>query len=183
MPVAAEAAVSDFADEYAQCADYRNRSVKVQPLTSDRNALVDQLEVMTPIRMTNIALALEFGWHLVAPNEPYGDLEDYNTPDNIKAIVLLTDGKQTVGGYGPGNSFNIAQADQNTETLCEGAKAKGVIIFTIAFNLQSNGAVRQMLQNCASQSDYFLDAGDNDQLASVFQLITAKLGRLAHLSR
>lgn len=181
--VASEIAQSDFADDNAQCADYRNRGVRILPLTTDRQAIINQLNSMTPIKMTNIALALEFGWHLVSPNEPFADVKEYDAPDNVKAIVLLTDGKQTVGGYGPGNSFNNAQADQNTEALCEGIKDKGVIVFTVAFDLQNNGAVKQMLKNCASAPDYFLEADGNAQLSSAFEAIVGKLGRQVHLSK
>ncbi len=173
--VQSEKSQSDFANVSPQCADYRDRSVQIQPLTTDKTLLVGQLNVMTPIKMTNIALALEHGWHMVSPNEPFVEGVSYGTKDMLKAIVLLSDGTQTVGGYGPGNSFNNAQADQNTRDLCDGIKAKGIILMTVAFDLANNGTAYQLLSKCASGSEYFFDAQTNAELAAAFKNIATKL--------
>ncbi len=164
-----EIVVSDFASVDPQCANYRDKDVRVRPLTTDYASLIGQLEFMTPIQLTNIALGLEFGWHILTPNAPYmeGEVPD---DDVIKAIVLLTDGRQTVGGFGPSDSFNIGRADQNTEALCASIKDDDILLITVAFDLNHVGT-RDRLRDCASETEFFFEADTNSELVSVFHTI------------
>lgn len=180
--VKTEITQSDFANQDVQCSIYRDRSIKVTPLTADRGVLIKQLQAMTPVKMTNIALGLEFGWHLVSSNEPYIDGASYAAKDKKKIVVLLTDGKQTVGGYGPGNSFNIQKANENTASLCQSMKAKEITVFTIAFDLSSQPQVKKMLRTCATSATHFMNAAQNNQLATVFDCILAQL-RVVRLTK
>ena len=182
LKLSSEITASDFAASNPQCSDYLAKGVKVLPLTSDRAVLTDQLESMTPLKLTNIALAMEFGFHMLAPSEPYSDAENYDAAENIKTVVLLTDGAQTVGGYGSGNSFNIAQADNNTAEICANMKAVGIKVFTVAFDLSGKTSVKKLLKDCASGADYFMTADEDDQLAEAFKAIVGKLGQQVHLA-
>lgn len=175
-----EAAVSDFASSSPQCAVYRDRNIVVTPLTSDASALTTQLNAMTPVRLTNIALGLEMGWHLVSNNQPFTQGAPYGNRQLKKFIVLLTDGAQTVGGWGPGGAHSIAQADMNTEALCSAIKAKGITMITVAFDL-ADAATRTRLQNCASGPELYFDAATNTDLATAFENITSALITPVHL--
>ena len=170
-----EAVVSDFAADNPKCAVYSSKKLVVKPLTTNSTALVSQLAGMTPVRLTNIALGLEMGWHVVTDNAPHTVGSAYTDPKVKKVIVLLSDGAQTVGGWGPTGNFSVSQADQNTAALCTAIKAKGIRLITVAYDLASNTAARTLLQNCASSADDFFDAGNASQLASVFDAITGAL--------
>lgn len=175
-----EALATDFASVSPKCAVYRDRSIITMPLTTDYAALIAQLSAMTPVRLTNIALGLEMGWHVISSNEPFIDGTAYGNRTVKKFVVLLTDGAQTVGGWGPGNSFSIGQADRNTEALCAAIKAKDVTMITVAFDL-NDAATKNRLQNCASGPNFFFDAATNTDLVTAFEDITAQLFVPVHL--
>lgn len=172
IDIDAEAAVSDFATDTPQCAAYSDRSLLVRPLTTDMESLKTQLNAMRPLKLTDIALGVEMGWHLLSPNVPFGNGVAYDDPETRKILVVLTDGAQTVGGFGPSGEFSIARADTNTEELCTAIKAAGIRVITVAFDLDDNAA-KQRLEDCASHpSKDFYDAATASELASAFEKIT-----------
>jgi Flp pilus assembly protein TadG len=176
-----EALTSDFAASSPKCAAYRDRNLLVTPLTTNQTALINQLNLMAPIRLTNISLGLEMGWHLLSRNAPRTEGVAYGDDATRKVIVLLTDGRQTVGGWGAGGAFSNGQADQNTVELCTGIKAKDVTVITVAFDLNDN-ATKQRLQNCASGPEYFFSAATNTDLATAFKKITETFYVPVHLT-
>lgn len=169
----AEAVTSDFASNTPQCAAYRDRNLLVRPLTSDYQQLLDQLSIMRPLKLTDISFGLQMGWHVLSPNQPFVQGVDYDDEEVEKTIVLLTDGAQTVGGFGPSNNFSVSQANDNTRESCDRIKAKGVRIITVAFDLDDQAA-KAMLQACATDpSNDFFDATNADGLVDAFAEITA----------
>ena len=177
-----EAIVSDFSANNPQCLAYQDRQLLTQPLTNDRSALVMKLNAMTPVRLTNIALGLEYGWHMISPNAPFTSAGSYGSEDVRKAIVMLTDGRQTVGGFGSGGSFSVSQAETNTEELCSAIKARDVLMVTVAFDLR-DAMTKNRLRKCATKPKYFYDAATKRELADAFQEITAELAGAIRLVR
>jgi Flp pilus assembly protein TadG len=172
---------SDVTSIDALCQEYGARGLKLQPLTNDLRSLATALRAMRPVRMTNIALGLELGWHALTPEVPFPGAKPYGGR-NVKMVVLLSDGEQTSPGHGPGQSFNIAQADRNTAELCGHMKSKGIRIATVAFQLESLKAKR-LLQECASSADLYFDAQSNSDLSPIFDQIGAQLNNVARLTR
>ena len=146
------------------CTPYAPKSLTVRPISDDHAGVITQLENMTPNAWTHIALGFSFGWQLVAPNGLFGDVAEYNDDETMKVIVLLTDGRQTEPGFGPGSSRNVSRGEANLEELCENAKAKNVTVVTVAFDLQHQ-ATEDRLRNCSSDPDkYFFVADDGADL-------------------
>lgn len=172
---------SDFASADSQCGDYRDRDVIARPLTTNFSSLISQLNSMRPVRLTNIALALEFGWHMMTTNQPYDEAKPADGR-LVKAIVLLTDGSQTVGGFGPGGSFGIDRANRNTEALCGAVKDDEILLITVAFDLDDT-ATRNRLRDCASSTEYYFEAETNTNLALVFRDIAAMFRDPVRLAR
>ncbi len=112
---------------YKDCGNYTTRSLVVSPLSDDHQGTLDQLADMYPYSGTHIALGLEFGWHVISPNAPWSEGVAYGDDETAKVIVLLTDGRQTVSGYGPGGSKSTSKAEKNLEDTCEAIKANDVI--------------------------------------------------------
>ncbi|MGA7324744.1 MAG: TadE/TadG family type IV pilus assembly protein [Rhodomicrobium sp.] len=73
-------------------------------LTNSEQAVLNEINGMTPYGNTVIPSGLMWGWHLLSPNGPFGDGVAYSNTTTIKAIVLVTDGDNDVGGGT--NSFN-----------------------------------------------------------------------------
>lgn len=165
------------------CWGYASRNLVVQPLTFDHASVTSQLEAMTPYAWTNIALGMAFGWHLLTPNAPFTQGVDPGVePDVLKAIVLLTDGVQTQMSWGPGGSRSVANGEENLEQMCEAAKDDGILVITVAFDLD-DAATEDRLHDCASGDKYFYIAEDNEALASSFQNITNQLASALYISR
>jgi Flp pilus assembly protein TadG len=163
------------------CNGYASRSLIVQPLTFDYDGVVDQLEDMTPYAWTNIALGMAFGWHLLSPNAPYSQGASYGD-DVLKAIVLLTDGRQTQRSWGPGGSRSVANGEANLEEMCESANDAGVLVITVAFDLQDDDT-EDRLRECASEPQFFYIADNNAELASSFNNITNQLASAIYVSQ
>ncbi len=167
----------------SDCSGYLPNDLVVKPVSDDFEGVKAQLEAMRPYAWTHIALGFEFGWHLLSPNAPFTGTAAYHDPDSMKVLVLLTDGRQTEPAFGPGSIRNVVQGESNLETLCSNAKAKGVTIITLAFDLH-NAATRNRLRDCASDPDRnFFIAEDDAQLASAFERIKAGLKTAIYISK
>lgn len=156
------------------CVQYSSRDLTVRPLSDDFRAIKNQLTNMTPYGWTNISFGLSMGWHLLSPSAPFTEGASYADPLTKKAIVLLSDGKQTVPGSGASGEETVAAAEQNLETLCSKIKDADVIVVTVAFDLDDD-TTRDRLANCATSSEYFFEADSNSDLKTVFTEITEKL--------
>jgi Flp pilus assembly protein TadG len=165
------------------CDGYLPRKLVVKPIGKDFAGVKAQLEVMQPYAWTHIALGFEFGWHLLSPNAPFAGTAAYDDDETMKVLVLLTDGKQTEPAFGPGSIRNVAQGENNLSAQCVNARAEGVIVVTVAFDLQDD-ATKNRLRDCASDPDkYFFIAEDDDQLAAAFDQIKAALKTAIYISR
>lgn len=168
-------------DEYEDCDDHPDNNLIIRPLTTDHNGTVAQLNAMTPDSGTNIALGLEFGFHLISPNAPWTEGVSYNDPDWQKVIVLLSDGRHNKPGFGPGGIYTSNQGSDNLDLICAEAKNEEVLIITVAYELDDDEG-KEQLENCASDSQYYLEGGE-DNIATVFDGIGGLLIKEAYLSK
>jgi hypothetical protein len=143
----------------------------------------NRLSIMTPYAWTHISLGVEFGYHLLSKNAPYQEGVDFSDDKTKKFMVVLTDGEQTEPGFGPGSTRTVAQGEKNLETLCTNAKADGITIITMAFDLYDSGT-RKRLQECATDPDkYFFIANDTADLAGAFDAVKAAVVAQVYLSK
>ena len=158
-----------------------NRLV-TRELSDDHRATIDQLRAMRPYGYTNISLGLEFGWHMLEPGAPYA-ARSFSDTKNKKFVVLLTDGKQTAPAFGPGNSRNYQQGENNLTTLCSTIKQTDITVITIAFALDDSGT-RNRLRNCSSDPDKnFFEAEDSNDLTRAFEEIQNQIASAIYLSK
>jgi len=162
------------------CNGYVSRDLVVQPLTDDFAGIVNQLEDMRPYAWTNIALGMAFGWHTLTPNAPFSQAT--TDDETLKALVLLTDGRQTQKAWGPGGSRTVANGESNLEEMCASAKSDGLLVITVAFDLQDQGT-EDRLRDCASGPQYFYVADNNSELSSSFEDITNQLASSIYVSQ
>lgn len=161
------------------CSGYTSNNLIMKPLSNDFTYLKSRLDLMTPYAWTHIALGVEFGFHMLSDNAPFEEGESYDDDETMKFMVVLTDGAQTEPAFGPGSTRTVAQGESNLEALCTNAKAKGITIITIAYDLDDN-ATTQRLKNCATDpvSNFFV-ATDTAAVASAFDniktIITAEV--------
>ncbi len=169
-----------IADEHKDysCGPYVPNKLIVKPLTDDFAAINSQLDAMVPYAWTHIALGAEFGYHLLSPNAPFDEGASYSDTTTQKIMVLLTDGKQTEPAFGPGPR-DVAQGEENLKTICEKAKASGITVMSIAYNIDDAATVDR-LRNCTTDpaKDFFsVEEGENIAKAfdAIKQQITAQI--------
>ncbi len=121
-----------------------------------------------------------WGWYLLSPNwtsvfpaesapQPYGKR-------NVqKAMIVMTDGEFNASYTG--GADQTAQAYSYFDSLCAAAKADGIMIYTVGFDLNAPDALAH-LESCASSPVHFYDAKTGAQLKSAFKDIANKLANL-----
>jgi hypothetical protein len=96
--------------------------------------------------------------------------------------VVLTDGRQTEPAFGDGVR-NVTQGERNLEAICNNAKASGITIITVAFDLRDS-STRSRLHDCSSDPDRnFFIAEDSGDLADAFEEIRRQISAQVFISR
>jgi Flp pilus assembly protein TadG len=170
----------------------------IQPLTSTQGQVISSIETLSPKGNTVIPAGLLWGWRVLSPGEPFSEGSAYDSEKWVKAIVLLTDGENSVSGGGNGhnksvyNAFGYAKMghlgktngskaeetlDAKTLEVCSAIKAKGIQVYTIGFQITDTGT-KQMLAKCATEPDMAYNSPTNAQLAGIFDSIAQGLSEL-----
>lgn len=152
-------------------------------MQTTKTALKNRVNSLTATGTTNIHEGFMWGWRTISPNAPFADGRPYTESTNTKVIVLMTDGENTwyeaanalngsdYSAYGhykhangrlPPTHQNITTGSQARAAMdkllleaCNAAKAKGVVIYTIAFSVNSDPIDAQgiqLLKDCAATS-------------------------------
>ena len=169
-------------------------------LTSDESAVLTAIDNMEARGNTHIVTGAVWGWRMLSPNwrglwggeMDENDLPlDYNTPRMNKAVVIMTDGENTIsssshGAYWYLSDGRLGTTDQNTavdeldtrlSSVCTQMKNNNVIVYTIAFGSPGT-SIQNLLRNCVSQADYYFDSPDSDELHKAFRQIGDSLSNL-----
>lgn len=153
-------------------------------LTNDDAALKQRIDEITTFGNTYIPAGLFWGLTVLSPQEPFTTAKNFGEiVENVpveKIMVLMTDGANTrspdyVNNTHYGTDIDLANA--RTAELCTNIKAKGIKLYTVAFDVTDN-ALKDMLRNCASSAGQFYDAEDAAQLETAFTNIGASLSPL-----
>lgn len=94
--------------------------------------------------------------------------KDYDDEDVIKAIVIMTDGMFN-------KEYEIDNGDSATQAqaLCDNIKAKGVRVFTVAFDAPAG--VIPLMKSCATSDEHHFDAAKSSDLKKAFKNIAEDL--------
>lgn len=175
-------------------------SQAVTPLTDTQDQVVSALEELESRGSTVIPAGLLWGWRVLSSEEPFTEGAAYGDEDLIKAIILLTDGENDVGGGGDRtghngsyyNAFGYAaeghlgdesgneaedELDAKTATVCSAIKAQGIRIYTIGFQIDDQNT-KDMLQACATEPGMAYLSPTNAELAAIFDSIAKGLSDL-----
>jgi Flp pilus assembly protein TadG len=174
---------------------------QVTMMTNVQSTLTTAINAMTPQGDTLINQGLEWGWNMLSPrwrgqwggtmganNLPL----DYNTPGMSKAVVLVTDGANTIdnGSHGAywfvgdnwlgttNSSAGTTALDTRTLQLCTAMKNAGIYIYTIAVGTDVTTSAKTMLQSCATSSNYYFNSPSTAQLSGIFSTISDSLSNL-----
>lgn len=177
----------------------------ILPLTDDRTKVEARMAMLYPNGYTNSANGMIWGWRVLSPGAPFTEGVPYTDTDWVKAVVLMTDGQNTVGsrnthkesrftayGYavesrmGAGMTDPDDMRDQYDEKLlriCHRMKEQGILVYSIVFGLD-NANLEQVFRSCATQpaAPYYYKAPSGADLESTFGNIAQDLVEL-HVSR
>lgn len=156
---------------------------EVMPMTIDKAAVEARIAAMTPQGDTYIPGGLFWGLAMISSDVPFTEGKPFDVmaaDGGVKAIVLMTDGKNSVSPSWNGSHYdpNVAQSDGYTTDLCDEIKSKGIIVYTIAFEV-ADAATQALLEGCATSADAFFNAEDAGDLAAAFGEIGNSLQELA----
>ena len=173
----------------------------IQPLTNNATTLKNTLNSMIATGNTHVSLGVGWGWRTLSPTAPYTEGAPYGDPYWNKAMVVLTDGTNTMpmaNTFHQSNytAFNYlvrnnlltaaqahtlaaaeAELDNRTATVCANAKAAGIRIYSILLMDNSTRAVN-LMRNCATSPDLYFNSPGAAQLQGVFDAIATDLSNL-----
>lgn len=161
------------------CPSSRNRVVG---LTDSKSTLRTAVEGLTTGGYTAGHLGTAWAWGLVSPEwaRVWGGTPPaaYNDGRTEKYVILMTDGVyNTVGGQSNGDYGSTATQSQGyAQGSCTAMKAKGVIVFTIGFQVPN--AAKPGLRSCASDTSKFYDAASEETLRAAFRAIAEEINNL-----
>ena len=182
-------------------------SNSITPLTNNKTELKHQIDLLQAAGGTAGHIGLAWGWYLLSPSwgnlwppasrpAPYSDLALLNArgdPLLRKIVILMTDGEFNTAycqGVISNDSTNGSASNRincnapngssfyQSESLCTNAKATGLIVYTIGFNLSSNQSVNNLMTRCATDPQHAFLASTGDELRQVFRDIATRIASL-----
>lgn len=166
---------------------------KMTRLTTTKATIDAALTAMKAQGITYIPSGLAWGWRAISDSAVFGDGVPYSDDKVKKAIVLMTDGDNTlVRVKGSGDSVkdhagevwqhskyvgagNAPESDTFTAELCANIKAQGIMVHTIAFEVADGSPVETLMKNCAGNGGQYYDADDSEELSAAFKKISLAL--------
>jgi Flp pilus assembly protein TadG len=172
----------------------------VTPMTANKSTITAGINAMTAVGNTHINEGAAWGWRMISPRWRGlwgGEMDanslplDYNTPLMNKAVVIMTDGDNVMSSnvrsaYGylsegrlGSTSASVAEAalDAKLSTICTAMKNQNIFVYTIAFR-NPGTTIRNLLQNCATQPDYYFNSSTTTDLQNAFRAIGDSLANL-----
>ena len=172
---------------------------EIQPLTSDKATLKSAIDSYDVEGSTAGQIGIGWGWYMVSPNFnslwPSNGAAAYNTADTLKAVIIMTDGEFNTpycsgvisrdAGSGSGNNSekidcgadNGNPFDQG-RAMCAAMKNRGVLVYTVGFQITAGGDAASMLQACASSPSSYYLAGSGGDLSDAFAAIGRDITQL-----
>lgn len=171
----------------------------IMPLSPDKVALKAKVDTFSVAGSTAGQVGIAWGWYMISPNFAYlwpsaSQPAAYGTEELLKIAVIMTDGEFNTSycngviaknaGSGSGNdsdhiNCNATNGSSSSQaaTLCTEMKKKGIIIFTVGFDLDTQTA-KDLLKNCATSEAYAYLASDGAALKDAFRSIAINISRL-----
>jgi Flp pilus assembly protein TadG len=173
---------------------------EVLRMTNVKADILGSLNTMQAVGNTHVNVGAVWGWRMLSPRWRGlwgGTMDanslplDYGTPHMSKAVVIMTDGENTMSstvrsayGYlserrlGTNNGTNaVTELNQRLTAVCNALKSHGIKVYTIMFDL-NNQSVENLFRNCASDPDYYFNSPTAEELSHAFRTIGDSLSNL-----
>jgi hypothetical protein len=171
------------------------------PMTSNKTTILNGINSMTAQGNTHVNQGAIWGWNMLSPRWRGlwgGEMDtnslplDYRTKHMNKALILLTDGENTMsqtiftaygylsdGRLGSATSSSTAVNSLNSKlaNICTAMKQEGIYVYTIVFGSPGT-TIQNLMKNCATAENYFFMSPTNAELTTVFNAIADSLSNL-----
>lgn len=174
-------------------------------LTNDYDGLRAGVNAMFAHGNTQVPMGAIWGWHTLSPNAPFGDGRPYGQERLLKIMILMTDGENVLSGNSSPNASTYSaqgyiwqgrlgitsgsNAQRRTaldnrldhptagrEDLCGNMKAQGIIIYTVA--VQVDAAAQALMERCATSSDHYFNVTSASAIGAAFDRIAGSIENL-----
>lgn len=155
--VTADAPVAGTANSLypaAKCAT--NSLLPIMGLTTNIASARTYAAKMKPAGNTNVTIGVQWGMEVLSPTAPFSEGAAFTDKAVGKYMIVLTDGINTQNRWTTNNS----QINARLALACTNAKALGITVFTVRVE-QGDSTT---LQNCASQTGYYYNLTNANQL-------------------
>lgn len=168
-------------------ADSRARCPRqeLRPLTTDGDQLRRDVQSFRAQGYTAGHIGASWGYYTLSPRwrnvwPASADPRGYGAEDNVKIMILMTDGKFNTfydgveAGYFGGQQ---TRSEAYTRAVCDNMKDDDIIIYSVAFDSPSDA--KRLLEDCATTTErHFFTPETNDELVADFMRIAAELKNL-----
>ena len=169
---------------------------RIQPLSSSINGIKTNIDALAVSGSTAGQIGIGWAWYMVSPN--FGSLwpssagAAYNTAETLKAVIIMTDGEfnapycsgVTARGYNAASSASNDCDPDNGEpyaqsrALCDAMKVRGIVVYTVGFQINAGGESEALLAYCASTASGFYNASSGTELSAAFNAIGRDITKL-----
>ena len=172
-------------------------SATISPLSSDKTALKAKIDTLTAGGATAGQIGAAWGWYLLSPNFGYlfpseSQPAAYTATETLKVMVFMTDGdfntaycngvlsRDSQGSNSNRINCNATNGSPTTQaqSICTAAKAKGIIIYTVGFQVTSGSTADTFLRACATDADHVYMPSTGTLLKDAFKAIGADITKL-----
>lgn len=174
-------------------------SVAIRPLSDDKDAIHDMIDDLSVVGSTAGQIGMAWGWYAVSPN--FNSLwsgsaaSAYDPDETVKSVIIMTDGEfntpyctgviaqnAAAGSGGNTDKVNCNGTNGNPfaqgKSLCDGMKARGIVVYTVGLQLASGGDAASLMRECATSDQHFFLPDTGGDLSEAFAAIGRDITRL-----
>lgn len=171
------------------------------PLSSNKTNLKALVTSLSASGSTAGQIGIAWGWYMLSPS--WGSLwpaaenrpAAYGTDELLKVAIIMTDGAFNTNycngviandaGSGSGASSthincNAPNGSGFTQAiaLCNAMKARGIIVYTVGFDVGSDASAQNLVNTCATSSEHVYQPSTGTALKDAFRSIAQDIMKL-----
>jgi len=172
-------------------------SAAIFPLSTDKTALKAAITALDDGGSTAGQIGAAWGWYMLSPNfaslwPTASQPAAYTAPDVLKVMVFMTDGdfntaycnnvlsKDSQGRDDEQINCRATNGDPTVQAqaICTAAKLKGVVIYTVGFQVSRGSAAETFIKACATDSGHVYLPSSGSLLKDAFSAIGRDITKL-----
>ena len=169
------------------------------PLSSDKAALHTLINSLTDNGTTAGQIGIAWGWYMLSPS--WGSLwpaaenrpAAYGTDELLKVAIIMTDGEfntsycnsvlgkdANAGSSSTRINCNSTNGTAFTQAiaLCNAMKAKGIIVYTVGFDVGADASAQNLVNSCATDAEHVYQPSTGTALKDAFRSIAQDIMKL-----